>query len=394
MTHRNDDILGQTHLRSSGQTPSSGDASGSSADGQDGGSGDDPVGGRDGRPGGDSAPNRHGHTRTAGRTTESASSVAVGALQGGRGRAARTPLRIPATGWWDIVRRVADKVATENVSILSAGVAFYAMLAIFPALGAIVTLYALVADPDDVTTHFRAISSIIPQDVASIIDGQLTSLASRKQEELGIGVMIGVLFSVWSAHRGVDALVRAVTIAYEEKETRGFVRMNVLTYVMTLGAILLVVMTIALLVAVPAALAWLPVSGLTTMAGRAAGWVVFVAAVLLALSVLYRYAPPRRPANWRWVSPGALTGTCLWLAGSVGFSLYVSSFANYNETYGTLGAIIVLLLWFYLTSYSIVLGAALNAEMEHQTARDSTVGGDQPLGERGAYVADTLGDIP
>ena len=318
----------------------------------------------------------------------------IQAFRRSRGRTARSPFAIPARGWWDIVRRVANKVARENVSILSAGVAFYAMLAIFPALGAIVTLYALVANPDDVTTHFRAIASIIPPDVADIIDGQLTSLASREQEKLGIGVLVGVLFSVWSAHRGVDALVRAVTIAYEEEETRGFVRMNVLTYVMTLGAILLVVTTVALLVAVPTVLAWLPVSGLATLAGRAVGWVVFVTAVLLALSVLYRYAPPRRPASWRWVSLGAVTGTFLWLAGSVGFSLYVTSFANYNETYGTLGAIIVLLLWFYLTSYSIVLGAALNAEMEHQTARDTTIGGEQPLGERGAYVADTLGDIP
>lgn len=311
-----------------------------------------------------------------------------------RGRKATSPTDIPPKGWWDILRRVFDKIGQQNVSILSAGVAFYAMLAIFPALGAIVTLYALVADPADVATHFQAMARILPTDVATIINDQLSSLAGREEQKLGFGLLIGVLFAIWSAHKGVDALVRAVTVAYDERETRGFVKMNVLTYVMTLGAVMLVVTTIALLVALPTLLAWLPLSGFVTIAVRVSGWLLFVGIVMLALGVLYRYAPPRRSAHWRWISPGALTATLLWLAGSAAFSFYVTSFGNYNETYGTLGAIIVLLLWFFLSGYAIVLGAALNAEMEHQTARDTTVGGAQPMGERGAYVADTLGEIP
>ena len=312
----------------------------------------------------------------------------------GRGREARTPLGIPAKGWWDILRRVYEKIGAQNVSILAAGVAFYAMLALFPALGAIVTTYALIADPGDVAEHFGAFSDILPADVASIIDRQLVALASREEQRLGVGLVFGILFAVWSARRGIDALVRAVTVAYDERETRGFIRMNALTYVLTLGAVMLLVTTLLLLVALPTVLAFLPLSGLATLAGRAGGWVVFFGVLMLALGVLYRFAPPRRPARWRWLSPGAVVATLLWIAGSAGFSIYVTSFGNYNETYGTLGAIIVLLLWFFLSAFAIVLGAALNAEMEHQTARDTTVGGAQPMGERGAYVADTLGEIP
>ena len=310
-----------------------------------------------------------------------------------RGRQATSPTGIPPKGWWDIVRRVFAKLIAQNVSILAAGVAFYAMLALFPALGAIVTTYALIADPADVPEHFNRLSGILPPDVASIIDRQLTALASREQG-LGVQLVLGLLFAIWSARRGVDALVRAITVAYEEKETRNILKMNALTYVLTLGAVMLLVTTIALLVALPTALAFLPLSGLATFAARAGSWVIFFGVMIFAISLLYRFAPPRRSARWRWLSPGALLATLLWVAGSAGFSLYVTSFGSYNETYGTLGAIIVLLLWFFLSAFAIVLGAATNAEMEHQTARDTTVGGAQPMGERGAYVADTLGEIP
>ena len=315
------------------------------------------------------------------------------AREPGRGRRATTPFAIPLRGWWDILRRVFVKVGAQNVSILAAGVSFYAMLALFPALGAIVATYALISDPADVAEHFQTLSDILPPDVARIIDGQLQALAGNEQE-LGFRLLFGILFAVWSARRGVDALVRAVTVAYDERETRGLIRMNALTYVLTLGAVMLLVTTIALLVALPATLAWLPLSGLVTFAARAGGWLIFFGVVMVALGMLYRFAPPRRSARWRWLSPGAVVATLLWVAGSAGFSFYVTNFGSYNETYGTLGAIIVLLLWFFLTAFSIVLGAVLNAEMEHQTARDTTVGGSQPMGERGAFVADTVGEVP
>ena len=310
-----------------------------------------------------------------------------------RGRRAGAPSAIPAKGWWDILRRVSAQIVEQNVVILSAGIAFFAMLALFPALGAIVTTYALIADPGDVADHFEALSVILPPEVVSIIDRRLQELTERNRG-LGIGLVLGLLFAIWSARRGVDALVRAVTVAYDERETRGLMRMIVTTSLLTLGAIALLVATIALLVAIPTTLAWLPLSGTLSFAARAGGWLLFFVVVTFALGVLYRHGPPRRSARVRWLSPGTLVATVLWLAGSAGFSLYVKSFGTFNEIYGALGAIIVLLLWFFLSAFSIVLGALLNAEMEHQTARDTTVGEAQPLGERGAFVADTIGETP
>lgn len=320
--------------------------------------------------------------------------AATAGLDPTRGRDARLPGEIPRLGWWDIARRVFARVGEESFGVLSAGIAFYAMLAVFPALGAIVTLYALAFDPSGVQAQFDSLAGILPAEVAEIFRDQLSALASREQQSLGFGVLIGVLFAVWSARRGVDALVRAVTIAYRERETRNFLKLNALTYGLTLGAVMVILTTLALLVALPALLAWLPLSQLASTLSRAAGWVLFVAVIMLSIGVLYRVGPPRASPRWRWLSVGALLATALWVLGSAGFSVYVGSFGTYNETYGTLGAIIVLLLWLYVSAYAIVLGALVNAEMEHQTARDTTTGEPQPIGERGATVADTLGRVP
>ena len=312
----------------------------------------------------------------------------------GRGRGATHPFEIPSRGWWDIGKRVFVRIGEESFGVMAAGAAFYAMLAIFPALGALVTSYALVSDPADVQAFFADYSGILPDDVATIINDQLVSLASREEQSLGLGLIAGILFAVFSARRGIDALVRGTTAAYRERETRSFLKMNALTFVLTLGAVGLLVTTIALLVVLPTVVEYLPgIYGLTALLARAAGWLVFGALVTFSIGVLYRVGPPRTHARVSWVTPGSVIATLLWIAGSAGFSYYVSSFGNYNETYGTLGAIIVLLLWFFLTAYSILLGALLNAEMEHQTARDTTTGGPKPLGERGAVVADTLGEI-
>jgi len=308
-----------------------------------------------------------------------------------RGRRAGTPSAIPAAGWWDIARRVFAQIVEQNVVILAAGIAFFAMLALFPALGAIVTVYALIADPADVAEHFATLATVLPADVASIIGRQLQTLTEQRQG-LGLRLVLGLLFAIWSARRSVDALVRAITVAYDEPETRGLVRLVAVTYLLTLGAVLLLVSTIALLVALPLVIGWLPHAGAFGFAARAGGWLLFFGVVMFALGVLYRHGPPRRSARVRWLSPGAIVATLLGLAGSAGFSFYVHNFGNFNETYGTLGAIIVLLLWCFLSAFSVLLGALLNAEMEHQTARDTTVGESRPMGERGAHVADTIGE--
>ena len=311
-----------------------------------------------------------------------------------RGRNATSPAQMPLRGWGDIARRVWQRLDEDNVSILSAGVAFYAMLAVFPALGAIVSVYALIAEPADVQAHFERVSSFMPGDVSSIFNEQLLALASQEQQELSVGLIFSILLGIWSAHRGVDALVRAVTVAYKETESRNFFKLNALTYVMTLGAVLMVVTAITLMVGLPTIVAFLPFSGLMTALGGLLGWLLFVSIAVFAISVLYRFGPPRAPAKWRWVSAGALMATVLWMIGSISFSYYVSQFGQYNETYGTLSAIVVLLTWFFVTSFSLVLGATVNAELEHQTRLDSTSGKPKPMGERGAQVADTLGSLP
>lgn len=308
-----------------------------------------------------------------------------------RGRTARTPSAIPWLGWWDIAWRVFYRLSDANLSMLSAGVAFYAMLAIFPALAAIVSLYALLANPTDIQAHLLTLSAFIPNDVTQIFIAQLTALSSREQQSLGLSLIGGILVAIWSAHRGVNALVKAVTVAYREKETRHFLHLVALTYGLTVGAVVLVVLTLSLMVGIPAVLSQLPLpEWIMAIAGLTA-WLIFFTMSVVSLSVLYRFASPRRPARWRWLSPGALMGTCLWIIGSTAFSIYVSQFSTYNQTYGALSAIMVLLMWFYVTSFSVILGATLNAELEHQTRRDTTTGKSKPLGDRDAYVADHLG---
>lgn len=311
-----------------------------------------------------------------------------------RGRQAKTPVHISARGWWDILRRVWKTVGDQNLSILAAGVAFYALLAIFPAMAAIITVYALVADPQTVVLHLAQAEGILPGDVLSIFDEQLLALASRPAEGLSIKLLVGVLFAVWSAHKGVDALVAAIGVAYHEPETRGVIRLKILTYLLTLAAVLFAIIILILLVILPSVTALLPTPSWWKTLVPLARWVTFIAIVSFTIGVLYRYAPARNAAQWKWLSTGAVTATILWLIGSVAFSFYVSSFGTYNETYGTLGAIVVLLLWFFISSYAVILGAALNAEMEHQTKRDTTQGPDSPIGQRGAVVADNLGPIP
>ena len=302
---------------------------------------------------------------------------------------ATKPTQLTASDWWQIAKRVFVKIEQHNVTMLSAAVSFYAMLALFPALAAIVSVYAIIANPAEVITHLNLLSKVIPDDVNDILTDQLVNITQVYSETLGIRLFIGLAFSIWSAHRGVHALINAITIAYQEKETRNIVRLNLLSLGMTIAATVIVVIALATMLAVPAVLAYFPVSAWQAGLATALSWITFLIAVVVSLSILYRYAPPRCPARWRWLSAGAVLSTILCIGGSAGFAVYVRFFGNYNETYGTLGAFIVLLMWFFLTNFAIVLGAMLNAEMELQTYADTTVGKAEPLGQRGAYVADT-----
>ena len=307
------------------------------------------------------------------------------------GRSARKPGQIPFRGLADVAWRMYQRLLEENISHLCAGVAFYATLSIFPALAAVLTLYALFADPGNIATHFYLLADFFPTEIRTVFVDQFTELADQKDQSLGATFVFGLLLAVWLARRGMLALIHAITVAYKERESRSFIRITLFTYFLTLCAIIVVVMLIAGIIGIPVALQLLDLSLYATSIAVAVSWMLFIVTSMGSIGFLYRYAPPRTPARWRWLSTGAFFGTFTWFTVSIGFSVYVSQLGNFQQTYGTLSAAAVLLIWFYLSTYSIVIGALLNAELEHQTRCDTTVGPEKPMGSRGAHVADTLG---
>ncbi|WP_395457435.1 YihY/virulence factor BrkB family protein (plasmid) [Azospirillum melinis] len=313
-----------------------------------------------------------------------------------RGRSADSPSEIPKKGWKDILLRVWDEQSKDNVSMLAAGVAYYALLAIFPAIAALVSIYGLVADPATIESQLNQLGSLLPPEALSIVSDQARKVATAPSQGLGFGLIFGLMLTLWSASRGTNSMVSALNIAYGEKETRGFLMLAALSMGLTVAGLLFVILAMAMIIAVPAAINIIglqdtPIGWIASLAR----WPILAVTIMLALAVFYRYAPDRREPKWRWVSWGSAMATVVWLLGSLGFSIYVSNFGSYNETYGSVGAVVVLLLWFNLTSYVVLLGAELNAEIEHQTARDTTDRDGRParpLGQRDAYVADTVGE--
>lgn len=307
-----------------------------------------------------------------------------------RGRNARTPSEIPRQGWRDILWRVWNQIGEDNLFLVAAGVSFYAFLALFPALAAMVSLAGLIMEPADVERLVASATGVLPPEALQIIRDQVREVVSTSNEALGIGLVVSLTLALWSATAGVKALMTALNIVYDEHESRGFLRYYATAVVLTLGAIIFAPTALMLVAALPVLLERLPpVLGILLGISR---WLVLGGALLLVLAVVYRYAPSRERAQWRWVTWGSALAMVLWLIGSALFSLYVAKFGDYNKTYGALGAIVILLTWFYLTTVVILLGAELNAEMEHQTRTDSTVGRPEPMGRRGAQMADTLGE--
>lgn len=307
---------------------------------------------------------------------------------GARGEYADSPSDIPPRGWRQVLLRVKDEISGDNLSIVAAGVAFYSLLAVFPALAAMVMIYGLFADPVDVQRQLEPLKDVIPPDAFGILNGQLSAVASKGTQPLGLGLILTIGLSLWSATAGIKALFTAMNIAYEERETRNFFKLNAVALLFTVLGIVFVLVALGAIAAVPAIVDLLGVEGWPRAGLLLLRWVGLAAFVMLALAILFRYGPSRATARFRWITPGAVLATVLWIIGSVVFSVYVQSFASYNKTFGSLGAVVVLLMWFYLTAFIVCLGAELNAELEHQTARDSTTGHERPLGARGAYVAD------
>ncbi|MGH8226658.1 MAG: YihY/virulence factor BrkB family protein [Steroidobacteraceae bacterium] len=316
------------------------------------------------------------------------------AEDGTRGRAARRPRELPRRGWRDVLLRVFHRIGEDNVTLISAGIAFNAMFAVFPALILLVSIYGMFASPASVEMHLRHFMSVMPHGAAQLLESQLKGIAARANGTLDVGAAVSLVVTLWSSIQGSSALITATNIAYHEPERRGYFALLGLALLFTFGALLGFILLLALGVAVPFVVHVLPLGPITRLVALAVRWVLLWSFAALLLSAVYRFAPCRENARWSWVSWGSVIASTLWLAASVLFALYVQSIANYGKIYGALGAVMVLLMWFYIGSFASVLGAELDAELEHQTALDTTTGPPEPMGRRGAYMADTLGTIP
>ena len=320
---------------------------------------------------------------------EGAAASRVADTETDRGRKAASPSEIPAKGWLDIGKRLFQEFGNDRVLLVAAGVTFYAILALFPAIGALVSIYGLVADPATINEQLAALQGVMPGGALDIIGEQVKRIAAKGGGTLGFTAAFGILVSIWSANGGMKAIFDALNIVYDEKEKRNFIWLNLRSLSFTAGALLFVVLALVGIVVVPAALAFLNLGSMEWVIALAR-WPILLLVVLGSLALLYRYGPSRDTAQWRWVTWGSAVAAFLWIAVSALFSWYVSSFGNYNETYGSLGAVIGFMTWIWISTTIVLLGAELNAEMEHQTVKDTTTGKPDPLGTRKARVADTV----
>lgn len=314
-----------------------------------------------------------------------------GAAKHGRSRHATAPWQIPWAGWKDILWRTYQNINESRLLAVAAGVVFYALLALFPAISALVSLYGLFADASTIDSHLSLASGILPGGAVDILHEELTRLTATKGAGLSFGFVLSLLFALWSAMAGVKAIIDALNVAYGEKEKRSFIRLNLVALAFTVGAIVSLILAFGAMVVVPIVLGHL---GLGAAASALLGilrWPILLALVIVGLAVLYRYAPSRTEPRWEWLSVGSVFAGVAWLIASGLFSWYIDNFGTYNVTYGSLGAAIGMMMWLWISMIVILLGAELNAAIEHQTAQDSTVPGDKPLGRRGADKADTIG---
>jgi membrane protein len=308
-----------------------------------------------------------------------------------RGRDATGPREIPRRGWVDVLKRTKDEAKADNVPLLAAGVAFYALLSLVPGLAALVSTYGLVADPADIDRQVSDSLAAAPAEVRNLVSEQMTAVTQQSEGGLGLTVVLGILIALWSASSGMKHLMTAVNVAYDEEETRGFVALRLRALLLTVGAIAFVIVAVGVITVVPALLDDTSLGGAARLTISILRFPLLGLGLMAGLAVLYRYAPDRDEPRWGWTAPGTIVATVLWLVGSALFSLYTSTMGSYAETYGALGAIVVLMLWLMISAAAVVIGAEINAESERQTVRDSTEGRSKPLGARDAYAADTVG---
>lgn len=304
------------------------------------------------------------------------------------GLTANGPGRMPWRGWWQVIRRSIRRLGAEGLSTAAGGVAFFALMSLFPALVAAVLIYGIFADTAIVGQHLALVQHLMPANAYKVLEDQITTLVTRPATGLGWGLLISLVIAIWSASRGIAALIEIIGMAYRQKDNRSIVRSILLSIVLTFLGGLFLFFTVLTVGAVPALMRVLRLPKDIESLVELIRWPILAAAVVVAVICLYRFAPDREDAKWRWIVPGALVASAAWMLFSLAFSLYVDNFASYDATFGSVAAIVVLMLWLYYTIFIFVVGAVLNAELEMQTIQDSTTGPPLPMGERGAYVAD------
>ena len=304
------------------------------------------------------------------------------------GRYANSPADIGWPGWQAVLRRTAIEMFTDRIALVAAGCAFYGTLALFPAISMLISVYGLLFDPVTVLPQLAVVQDFLPPSAFRLIAERVNMLVTRPPGSLGWSLVLSTLITLWSSASGTKSVIAALNLAYEERETRNFLRYQATAFTITLCVIGGTALGLGLLVALPPILNVLGIASHQRAMIRGASFGLLVVAVIVGLSLLYRYAPNRQVAKWQWVTAGSMVATMLWVCASALFSWYVATFATYDAMYGPLGTVVAVMMWFYVTAYAVLLGAELNAELELQTACDSTDGPPQPLGRRGAYVAD------
>jgi len=308
-----------------------------------------------------------------------------------KGHQADSPAEMPKRAWKDILARTYKRTWDDNVALVSAGVAFYGFFALLSLLGLIVLVYGFVADPRTVIEHMQELTVVLPTDVAVLIGDQLMTAVKASQGTKGFGILLAFLVAIYGGTNGAASVITALNIAYEEKEERSLFRFYLLAVGLTIGALIVALVALAAVAAVSYLQHLLPQAtpALVTV-GKVVGYLLLALLAALVASILYRFGPSREDAKWKWITPGSLFVALAWLLLTVAFGFYVSHFTNYHASYGSLGAVVALLTWMYLSAYAFVFGAELNSEIEHQTAKDSTTGKPEPLGHRGAWAADNV----
>jgi membrane protein len=322
------------------------------------------------------------HRRQRARTQESARRADA------LGRTADTPTEIPAAGWKEIARRVWGRIGEDRILVIAAGTVFYGILALFPAIAALVSIYGLFASPADIAGKINSMSSVLPGGAISVVGDQMTRVATQSNGSLGISAIVGLLIALWSANAGTKAVYDGLNVAYHEKEKRGFISLNISSLVFTICMLVFAIVALSAIAIVPNFAHRLGLGEAGKWAVTIGQWPVLLILVSLVFACLYRFGPSRDEPKWRWISPGSIFAAIVWLAASLLFSWYAANFGSYNKTYGSLGAIIGFMTWMWISSIVVFVGGMLNAEIEHQTDKDTTVGTPKPIGARGAYVAD------